>query len=477
MRGSYLGRLGTASTFAGSASGRSPGDAVAWAFAFLSLCAAVLFSPAAASAAGPPLIEASWVTGVTATGANLRAEIEPNGFSTTYRFEYITEAAYQANWRWCHPWKGSSAPRKCPRRRSGRSARDRSRGVRHLSKLTPATLTATGRWRPTPPVRRTGRCGPSPRASEAGIPLARQPCLGAGLPGGQGRWSDRRPRRALRRRGHPGSVRCPGRHLRLCHRLRRCQTVRHRRASTSRGELQRAGAPKTSRPRSTPAPTATSPTAPLIGSSPPISRGPCSSAAFLAAASWKAARPQTRRCPVPAPLPDTWPTTCATTRAEPSRRCSRRRRGTQRGAPQAFEVAFAAASPDLSHVVLSSCAALTADATEMLDGPGQCDPEAHESLPALRGRAAGGEPVAGRDRRAPPVPRSRRRMERSRAMARGSTGPTAEISSCAKAARAIRSTKRRGEAGPSRPRLPTARSRSSPKPSTVPVRRGDQSRR
>jgi hypothetical protein len=43
--------------------------------------------------------------------------------------------------------------------------------------------------------------------------------------------------------------------------------------------------------------------------------------------------------------------------------------------PEAFEASFAAASPDLPHVVLSSCAALTANATEAPAGPGQCDPE------------------------------------------------------------------------------------------------------
>jgi hypothetical protein len=44
--------------------------------------------------------------------------------------------------------------------------------------------------------------------------------------------------------------------------------------------------------------------------------------------------------------------------------------------PPAFEVTVAAASPDLAHVVLSSCAKLTADATELPAGGGQCDPEA-----------------------------------------------------------------------------------------------------
>jgi hypothetical protein len=44
--------------------------------------------------------------------------------------------------------------------------------------------------------------------------------------------------------------------------------------------------------------------------------------------------------------------------------------------PAAFEVAFAAASPDLSHVILSSCAALTANAVEVSGGGGKCDPSA-----------------------------------------------------------------------------------------------------
>jgi hypothetical protein len=43
--------------------------------------------------------------------------------------------------------------------------------------------------------------------------------------------------------------------------------------------------------------------------------------------------------------------------------------------PSALEISFAAATPDLSHVVLSSCAALTADATEAPGEPGHCDGE------------------------------------------------------------------------------------------------------
>jgi hypothetical protein len=56
-----------------------------------------MFVVPAAGAAGPPLVEASWVTGVTATGATVRATINPNGSKTEFHFEYITQAAYEAN--------------------------------------------------------------------------------------------------------------------------------------------------------------------------------------------------------------------------------------------------------------------------------------------------------------------------------------------------------------------------------------------
>ena len=50
-----------------------------------------------AQAAGPPQVEATWVTDVTATSANLHAEVNPEGLESRYRFEYLSEAAYQAN--------------------------------------------------------------------------------------------------------------------------------------------------------------------------------------------------------------------------------------------------------------------------------------------------------------------------------------------------------------------------------------------
>ena len=53
--------------------------------------------PATATAAGSPQTGAIWTTGVKAAGATFHGEIDPEGSATTYRFEYLTDAAYQAN--------------------------------------------------------------------------------------------------------------------------------------------------------------------------------------------------------------------------------------------------------------------------------------------------------------------------------------------------------------------------------------------
>lgn len=63
----------------------------------LALLAGALWLPASAMAATAPGIESTWVTAVTATSADLRTEIDPGGATTTYRFEYLTLAAYEAN--------------------------------------------------------------------------------------------------------------------------------------------------------------------------------------------------------------------------------------------------------------------------------------------------------------------------------------------------------------------------------------------
>lgn len=50
-----------------------------------------------AEAAGPPQVGATSVEEVSSTGATFHGMVNPNGAATTYRFEYLTEGAYEAN--------------------------------------------------------------------------------------------------------------------------------------------------------------------------------------------------------------------------------------------------------------------------------------------------------------------------------------------------------------------------------------------
>lgn len=60
------------------------------------LCAFLLSFPAAAPAAPPQIVSTS-VVQVTESSATLKASVNPNGAETTYFFEYIEEAKYDAN--------------------------------------------------------------------------------------------------------------------------------------------------------------------------------------------------------------------------------------------------------------------------------------------------------------------------------------------------------------------------------------------
>jgi hypothetical protein len=54
------------------------------------------FAPAA-SASGPPVVVAAWSSSVFSSSARLQGQVNPNGTATSYHFEYITKAAYDAN--------------------------------------------------------------------------------------------------------------------------------------------------------------------------------------------------------------------------------------------------------------------------------------------------------------------------------------------------------------------------------------------
>jgi hypothetical protein len=87
----------------------------------------------ATAQAAPPTIEATWVTDVTPTSANLRARIDPEGLPTTYRFEYVTQAAFEVT--------GFSGAALAPV--SGSSSLGAGTGtisvVQHVEKLSPTT--------------------------------------------------------------------------------------------------------------------------------------------------------------------------------------------------------------------------------------------------------------------------------------------------------------------------------------------------
>lgn len=77
--------------------GRDTRGTVCGAGALLVALAAFALGPPAAQGSGSPLIGALWASEVSASSAHLNAEIDANGSPTTYHFDYITAAAYEAN--------------------------------------------------------------------------------------------------------------------------------------------------------------------------------------------------------------------------------------------------------------------------------------------------------------------------------------------------------------------------------------------
>jgi hypothetical protein len=116
------------------------GVRLAKSMAAMALLLGLAASPA--RAAGAPEIEASWVTDVTATSANLRASIDANELSTTYRFEYISEAAYQANLNAVPPRDGFFGAAKAPLSGAALlgSASTPLNVAQHVGSLTPSTV-------------------------------------------------------------------------------------------------------------------------------------------------------------------------------------------------------------------------------------------------------------------------------------------------------------------------------------------------
>ena len=94
-----------------------------------------------AQAAGPPQVDATWVTDVTTTSANLHGQVNPEGLATSYRFEYITEADYQANLGGQPPRDGFAGAVKAPSGAGANlgSASTDQPALQHVTGLKPST--------------------------------------------------------------------------------------------------------------------------------------------------------------------------------------------------------------------------------------------------------------------------------------------------------------------------------------------------
>ena len=93
---------------------------------FLALGALCIAVPSADAAA--PEVDQLWVTDVTATGANLRAAIDTGGLSTSFHFEYVDEQSFQDS--------GFDTASQTPGGSIGGAS---ALVVRHIGGLTPAT--------------------------------------------------------------------------------------------------------------------------------------------------------------------------------------------------------------------------------------------------------------------------------------------------------------------------------------------------
>jgi hypothetical protein len=341
-------------------------------------CVALLASPEAL-AVGPPQIGSSWVTDVTATGANLRAQLNANGLSTKYRFEYISQAAYEANLAAVPPREGFAGAAKAP---PGIEAAIGAGTtpipvVQHIGGLAPVTAY---RYRPVATNAAGTTVGPEHSIA------TQETSLTFGLPDDRG-WEMVSP---IAKGG--GAIAAPealfgGGDFQAA---AAGSAVTYGSATAFGGA---AGAPPSSQYLSrrtgvgwTMDPVSTPLDSGAYGDEPDgapyrVFADDLSSALLFGGLPCRGGLPG---CPAPNPvLPGS---------GAPPGYAAYYLRDNASGdftsllsaadvawssvEPEALELAFAAASRDLSHVLLSSCAALTADAVEGLAGPGICDPGA-----------------------------------------------------------------------------------------------------
>jgi hypothetical protein len=344
---------------------------------------ALLLTAPAARASGPPLITESFITDVTASSANLHALINANGLASTYRFEYVTQAAFEVS--------GYASATKAPPSGaafigSGTSA---LAVAQHLGGLAPQTA-----YR----YRTVATNSASTTTATEHVFATQASALSFSLPDDRGWELVSPPDKGGGQIARPGSL-FGGGDLQAA---AQGGAVTYG-SSTSFGNAS--GAPPVSQYLSTRTGSGwvTENVSPPLASaaygdvpdgapyrvfSTDLSRGllfgglPC--------------RGGIEGCPAPNPV--------IAGSGAPSGYMAYYTRGANGGftslltganlshtsvSGEAFEVSFVAASSDLSHLVLSSCAALSANAEEQMSGPGQCDPKAQNLY-----RQSGGTLVA-----------------------------------------------------------------------------------
>jgi hypothetical protein len=326
-----------------------------------------------AGAAGPPQVSATWVTEVTASAATLRAEINPAEASTRYRFEYLGEAAYQANLAASR--EGFFAASRVPLASEPvvGSGNTNQQVNQHLGGLTPSTAY---RYR----VRATSTQGTVFGAEHTFTTQASE--LTFSLPDDRG-WEMVSP---LDKNG--GAIESVATTApRIFQAAADGQSVTYS-SIYSFGDPQGAPSPSQYLSKRSGAGWSTQDISiPLFsgsyGDQPQVTPYQLFSSDLSQGIvlNGKRCRSEEGQCPVAnPPLPGSG--------APPGYMNYYRRDAAGQFAalltqddveglavaPENFEVAMAAASPDLGRVVLSTCAALTPEASEFAGGPGSCDP-------------------------------------------------------------------------------------------------------
>ena len=333
--------------------------------------AVLLASPAPVGAVGPPQVVSSWITDVTATSLNLRAQLNPNGLPTTYRFEYLTEAAYQEG--------GFALAVKAPS--SGTAPLGTGTSaiavVQHVGGL---EATTTYRYRVSAANSAGTTLGPERTFTTQATSLP------FGLPENRGWELVSPPGKGGGEIASPGAL-FGGGAMQAAAGGGAVTYV----SGTAFGSAS--GTPPASQylsRRSADGWLTENVSAPLFsgafGDEPDGTPYRLFSTELGRALLYggNSCRGELEGCPAPnPPLPGTdAPPGYASYYLRQSAGgtfeslLSAADVGHSSVAPASFEVSFATASPDLSHIVLSSCAALTVDATEAMTGPDQCDPEA-----------------------------------------------------------------------------------------------------